>query len=306
MTSCSIVIPTHNRPDLLPRAVASALLACPLDGEVVVVDDRSVMPAKEILNFVADTRLRVIRNSGRGGAAIVRNLGVASASGEVVFFLDDDDEMAEDYCRRILQSAGPAAFARWGFSSTLVRQGDTFESDRLLERRRLRNGVAAASSRIRDLVCALSEGFWISKQLFLACGGLDPELLIDEDTDLCVRLIGLGVVPWYEKVPGMVVYRGYAPSAGSAAQLTMSTPVANGLRCYRRTFDKNEASFSSLSAARWFLASRFIRRAVKQGESAMAGEFVRALRPTLFRLCATALLALKSLVHAKPRRLAGR
>jgi glycosyltransferase involved in cell wall biosynthesis len=306
VTACSIVIPTYNRPELLPRAVASALLACPLDGEVVVVDDRSPIPAKQILNTVTDTRLRVIRNSGPGGAALVRNLGVASALGEVVFFLDDDDQMVEDYCRRILLLDGSAGQARWGFSSTLVRQGEACDSDRLFERRRLRHGLVADSSRVRDRVCAMSEGFWISKQTFLDCGGLDSEQFIDEDTDLCIRLMGIGIAPWYEEVPGMVVYRGYAPSVGSAGQLTMTTPVARGLRCYRRTFDKNEASFPPLSAARWFLASRFIRRAVKQREYEVANEFVRALRPSLLRLCATAFLALKRLVHATPHRRDGR
>ena len=293
MTVCSIVIPTHNRPDLLPRAVASALLTCPPDGEVVVVDDRSVAPAQRILSAVTDARLRVIRNSGPGGAARVRNLGVASALGDVVFFLDDDDEMVEDYCRRILQSAGPAARARWGFSSTLVRQGDTYKSERILERRRLRNGVAATSSRVRDRVCALSEGFWINKQLFMECGGLDPELLIDEDTDLCIRLLGMGIAPWYEDDPGMVVYRGYQPAASSAAQLTMSTAVDTGLACYRRTFTKNEGRFSGWGATRWFLISRFLRRAVKQGQSAWAWEFVSLLRPRLLRPFAAGFVLLK-------------
>ncbi len=269
-----------------------------MDGEVVVADDRSVISAQQVLSVVTDPRLRVIRNSGPGGAALVRNLGVASALGDVVFFLDDDDEMVEDYCRRILESTGPAARAQWGFSSTRVRQGDTCEADRLLGRRRLRSGAVASSSRVSDRVCALSEGFWISKQLFLQCGGLDPDLFIDEDTDLCIRLMGMGIPPWYESDPGMVVYRGYQPLASSAAQLTMSTSVDTGLACYRRTFAKNESSFSDWSATRWFLISRFLRRAVKQGQTSLAWEFVSRLQPRLLGFFAAGFVLLKMVAHA--------
>lgn len=34
MGRCTIIIPTHNRAVLLERAVVSALMSCPRDGEV--------------------------------------------------------------------------------------------------------------------------------------------------------------------------------------------------------------------------------------------------------------------------------
>ncbi len=108
MSSCTIVIPTHNRDDLLPRAVRSALKACPPDGEVLVVDDKSIVPAKDVLIDIRDNRLKVLRNTGRSGAAHSRNLGVASAEGSVIFFLDDDDEMVGTYCGRVLANVGRA------------------------------------------------------------------------------------------------------------------------------------------------------------------------------------------------------
>lgn len=49
MLRCSIVIPTCNREALLVRAVQSALLACPADGEVLVVDDKSAISASTVL-----------------------------------------------------------------------------------------------------------------------------------------------------------------------------------------------------------------------------------------------------------------
>jgi GT2 family glycosyltransferase len=297
VTACTIVIPTHNRPDLLPRAVASALLACPVNGEVLVLDDHSKISASQVLAGVTDARLKVIRNASAGGAAGVRNQGVAQAVGAVVFFLDDDDEMVADYCARILCAGGGASQAQWGFSSTVIRLHGSVPADNPLIRHRLRRGLVPKTSRVRDRIAAMSEGFWIQKRCFEDVGGLDPDLTIDEDTDLCVRLMGLGISPWYECDPGMVVYRGYTPAADSAGQLTVSTAVPKGLQCYRRTFDKNEASFSAHSAPRWFLAIRFVRRAVKQGQSPLAKAFVDGLQPKLFQMGMAGFLNLKTCVQ---------
>lgn len=100
---------------------------------------------------------------------------------------------------------------------------------------------------------------------FLGVGALDPEQSIDEDTDLCMRLLARSCWPWHEPEPGMRVYRGYAPARSAGAQLTVATPIGKGLQCYRRTYDKNAASFGLYSAMRWFLATRYLKRAVKAG-----------------------------------------
>lgn len=86
----SIIIPTHNRPHLLPRAVRSALGQTFTDLEVVVVDDAS----KELVqaaDLTDDSRLRVIRLDSSHGASGARNIGVRAARGRWVMFLDDDD-----------------------------------------------------------------------------------------------------------------------------------------------------------------------------------------------------------------------
>lgn len=297
MTDCTIVIPTHNRADLLARAVVSALRACPPDGEVLVVDDHSRTPASEVLLGLQDVRLRVVRNSGTGGAACARNLGVEQARGELIFFLDDDDEITADYCSRILAFNGPSRSAEWGFSSTMVREGQVISSDSLRTRKRLRRGLIPRSAWLRERIAAMSDGLWIQKELFLRVGGLDPRQTIDEDTDLCVRLQIAGSVPWYETEPGVVVYRGYTPTSAAAAQLTVATPAARGLDCYRRTHDKNADFFNAFSSDRWFLSTRFLRRAVKTGKANEALKFVREQRPWPFALALWVFVSVKRLAH---------
>ena len=296
MLRCTIVIPTHNRDDLLIRAVRSALQACPADGEVLVVDDKSLIPAAQVLATERDARLRVIVNTGLKGASSTRNLGVACAAGDVIFFLDDDDEILPDYCARVLSSGGPASRAEWGFSSILERrEGEPVDARR--HRKRLSRGQVSRSAWVRDMVAAMSDGFWIRKSCFLAVGALDPEQSIDEDTDLCIRLLAGARWPWYEPEPGMVVYRGYAPARSAGAQLTVATPSEKGLRCYRRTHDKNAPMFAASSPYRWFLATRYLRRAVKTGHSEEARYFVRSQKPWFYAVLLKAYISAKHFKH---------
>jgi glycosyltransferase involved in cell wall biosynthesis len=86
------VIPTRNRPDLVSRAVSSALGQTYQDIEVIVVvdgpDDATTL---ELANN-RDPRLRVIALPTNRGGSAARNAGVEAARGEWVAFLDDDDE----------------------------------------------------------------------------------------------------------------------------------------------------------------------------------------------------------------------
>jgi glycosyltransferase involved in cell wall biosynthesis len=298
MTSCTIVIPTHNRETLLDRAVRSALTACPVDGEVLVVDDKSEIPAAHVLRRLDDPRLRVTINPGPSGAASARNWGVSQAAGEVVFFLDDDDEMVADYCTRVLQTVLISSAAVWGFASTVERSGSDICTDRSRQRRRLQQGIVPATSPLKDSIAAVSDGLWIRRDTFGQLGGFKGEQVIDEDTDLCLQLIACGKQPWYEVEPGTIVYRGYVPAHEKAAQLTVSTASLIGLDCYRRTYDRNANSFPTYSRERWFLCTRFLRRAAKQGQCETAWIFVRGLSPVPLRFAAAVFLTIKLLVRA--------
>src|SRR5262249_18389340 len=84
----SVIIPTHNRPHLLPRAVNSGREAG-TNVEIIVVDDASVDETAEVCrNLTGIRHIRLERNQGVAGA---RNVGILESTGEYVAFLDDDD-----------------------------------------------------------------------------------------------------------------------------------------------------------------------------------------------------------------------
>jgi hypothetical protein len=88
MPRISVIIPTHSRPHLLPRAIASAQEAG-ADLEIIVVDDASSDQTAEVCrNLTGIKYVRLERNQGVAGA---RNVGILESSGQYIAFLDDDD-----------------------------------------------------------------------------------------------------------------------------------------------------------------------------------------------------------------------
>lgn len=88
----SVIIPTHNRAALLPRAVHSVLRQTYCYLECIVVDDGSIDDTERVVKQLHDTRLRYLRHETSRNASVARNTGFAHARGDLIAFLDDDDE----------------------------------------------------------------------------------------------------------------------------------------------------------------------------------------------------------------------
>ncbi|MGD0976845.1 MAG: glycosyltransferase [Minisyncoccia bacterium] len=92
MIKISIIIPTHNRPELLKKAIVSVLGQTFEDFEVVVVDDGLEKRADKIIKEFNDSRIKYIQHQEEKGGSAARNTGIKAASGKFIAFLDDDDE----------------------------------------------------------------------------------------------------------------------------------------------------------------------------------------------------------------------
>lgn len=130
----SVIIPTHNRPGLLAKAVASALQQDFPNLEVIVVVDGEDLRTYDVVYSIRDTRLRMIDLAVNVGAAEARNIGVRAAKGEWVAFLDDDDEWLPQKLSRQIEAAYQTG-ANWPVVSSgmLVRTSD-YEMIRPLRR----------------------------------------------------------------------------------------------------------------------------------------------------------------------------
>ncbi len=123
----SIVIPTYNRARMLPRAVASAA-----GHEIVIVDDCSTDDTEQVAaRLVAEHGAVYLRMPSNRGPNPARNAGVRVATGDVVFFLDDDDVLLAGGPRRILEVAARHPHhelflhnCRWSDGSTSLPTAD--------------------------------------------------------------------------------------------------------------------------------------------------------------------------------------
>ena len=90
----SVVIPTHNRVNLLPRAIKSVQNQTVKDVEIIVVSDGSTDGTDALMHEFErqDKRIRFISYSPGRNGNYARNQGVLASKGEFIAFLDDDDE----------------------------------------------------------------------------------------------------------------------------------------------------------------------------------------------------------------------
>lgn len=90
----SVIIPTHNRKDLLVRAVESVLNQTYKDFEIVIVADGCTDDTSKIVKNLKlrDSRIRFYEYHPAKGGNVARNIGIEKSRGEYIAFLDDDDE----------------------------------------------------------------------------------------------------------------------------------------------------------------------------------------------------------------------
>jgi GT2 family glycosyltransferase len=88
----SVVIPSHNRPDLLRACLANVTRHAPAGTEVVVVDDGS--PGGSVSLAAAEfPHVRCLRLPRRRGFCVAANAGIDAATAPVVELLNDDTEV---------------------------------------------------------------------------------------------------------------------------------------------------------------------------------------------------------------------
>lgn len=93
----SAIITTHNRVNLLPRAVDSVLVQTYPNIELIIVDDASTGKTQKIIEkYKKQYHLKYIRNKKSLGAPAARNKGIEVATGKFIAGLDDDDEWHKD------------------------------------------------------------------------------------------------------------------------------------------------------------------------------------------------------------------
>jgi GT2 family glycosyltransferase len=106
----SIIIPSHNRADLLRACLQTVTRYAPTGSEILVIDDAS--PDRSV-SFVASSfaEVRVLRSERRRGFCIAANAGIKAARGTIVELLNDDTEVTPGWAEPALAAFRDSAVA---------------------------------------------------------------------------------------------------------------------------------------------------------------------------------------------------
>lgn len=104
----SIIIPVYNAAKFLPECIRSIESQTYKQLEAIFVNDCSTDESLEQLSLLSkNSRLDmvILNNTKNGGTAFSRNEGLKAASGDYVFFMDDDDTITADCIELLAKSA---------------------------------------------------------------------------------------------------------------------------------------------------------------------------------------------------------
>lgn len=174
----SAVITTHNRADLLPRALDSVIAQTYTNLDIVVVDDGSTDQTDEVVKKYSQNHLiNYIRLDHSIGACKARNRGIEEAKGEFVAGLDDDDMWHEQRIEKLLQLYSDEyacitsdMLMAYSSGEAIWNKQKIIDLDTLLYTNQVGNQVLVRRERLLEV------------------GGFDPNLKAAQDYDLWIRL----------------------------------------------------------------------------------------------------------------------
>lgn len=181
MAKISVVVPTHNRRDLLQRAVESAQAQTYADIEIIVVSDGSTDGTKEAVEVVAadDSRIRFIELSPARGGNAARNAGIEAATGDYVAFLDDDDKWLPEKLEKqmkVMQADPTLGLVYTGVRILYVNEGVAYNS-------KARDAGDMRQKILLENYIGTTSTVLVKKDLLREAGMFDVELKALQDYD---------------------------------------------------------------------------------------------------------------------------
>ena len=126
----SVIVPCRNVADTVEAALAGVQASSLREIEILAVDDGSADGTAARLERIAaaDPRVKIFSSGGRGVSA-ARNLALANASGEFVFFVDADDTVEPDLYSETVAAMrrDRADYCRVAHDEIFPRTGEVFD-----------------------------------------------------------------------------------------------------------------------------------------------------------------------------------
>ncbi len=250
----AVVIPTHNRCDLLAVTLHNVRATQECDFTVAVVDDGSTDATPAILEEIAriDRRFSVHRFDTPRGACAARNFGLANTDSEYVCFLDADDLLHPDklaFQSKLLDEnpdldavvCQMAHFENDPREATLL--WNTFQGPPLAER-----------FLGHDPVWGMHGSLW-RRQYLQKLGGFDETLPMAQDFDLHGRAVLSGANIMLHADLLTYCRRHLGGSISSSKRLARLSTIGRVLTKFEATGELTKAQKTTLAGTRLWIAN---------------------------------------------------
>jgi glycosyltransferase involved in cell wall biosynthesis len=233
----SVIVPTYNRLATLKLALRSLSLQSNQEFEVIVVDDGSTDGTWEYLGTNSASHgfksLRRIRIPHTGLPACARNVGIREARGELVAFLDSDDEWVPSKLERQLELLGEQPSLLGACSNMCIIPGEVpvlryaTRGVRVISFKELVDG---------NMIC--NSSVIARRDILISLGLLDEDRLLRraEDYDMWLRML--------RRYEGSIIFDSeplvrYRLSPDADSSIMRSSDAEGKLVALRRAYGKH-------------------------------------------------------------------
>lgn len=190
MPIVSVIIPTKNRRALLERAIESVAKQTFTDWEIIVVDDASSDDTRQFMEESKLNRMIYIRSESGQGGAVSRNIGIKNASGELIAFLDDDDEWLPEKLSmqvKCFKDNPGLGICYTGRASVVKGKRITGLSKKYSFK--LPEAADHFKAIMTDNFIGITSSVMIPKNILIDLNGFDENLACYQDYDLFIRIL---------------------------------------------------------------------------------------------------------------------
>lgn len=213
----SVIIVNLNGKRYLNQCLKSVLKNNYKNFEIIIVDNHSTDGS---LDYIPDTKIKVIRLTKNFGPAYARNQAAKQATGQILAFLDNDTEVdpnwlveaEKEFHHKPKIGCIQSKLLLLDHKNKFDYAGDYLNQFGLLTHRATYGDLDTGQFDQKAIIfAAKSAGMFIRKNVFIRIGGFDDKYFIYmEETDLCWRSWLSGYQTLY--LPTSVVYHGFSGS----------------------------------------------------------------------------------------------
>ncbi|MEZ2279041.1 MAG: FkbM family methyltransferase [Microcoleus sp.] len=183
----SVIIPTKNRPEMLPQAIQSVLNQTFTELEIIVVNDGGVDVQSVISPLNAKGNIVYKKHDRALDRSAARNTGIRAARGKYIAYLDDDDIYYPNHIETLVKFLENGEY-KIAYTDAVMAQQEKQNGEYVTVHRSVPYSLDFDNDKILVSNCTPNLCLMHEKSCLDEVGLFDESLSTHEDWDLIIRL----------------------------------------------------------------------------------------------------------------------